>query len=222
MKKAIVLLSGGIDSATTLYAAKSRGYKCACLIFDYGQKNKREIASAKNIAKQAKCSFQVVKFKLPWGGSSLLDRELAVPLRQRLTAGQIPTTYVPARNTIFLSFGLSFAEAKKAEAIFIGAHIQDYSGYPDCRPAYFHAFRKTANFGTKTGVRGKRIKIFTPLLHKTKSEIIKIGLKLKVPYKLTRSCYKGAGRPCGRCDSCLFRAKGFAEAGISDPGYGKS
>jgi len=222
MKKAVVLLSGGIDSATTLYVAKSRGYKCACLIFDYGQKNKREVESAKNVAKKIGCDFHVVKFKLPWGGSSLLDEKLPIPQNKKLTTKQIPTTYVPARNTIFLSFAISFAEAKKAEAVFIGAHIQDYSGYPDCRPAYFHAFRKVVRLGTKRNLTGKKIKIVTPLLNKSKSEIIKIGLRLGVPYKLTRSCYKGARRPCGRCDSCLFRARGFAEAGISDPGYGKS
>ena len=217
MKKAIVLLSGGIDSATTLYMAKSKGYKCSCLIFDYGQKNKIEIEAAKKIAVKARCDFRVVKIRLPWGGSSLLDKNLSIPKRRSPGSGDIPSTYVPARNTIFLSFALSFAEAKKADAIFIGAHTQDYSGYPDCRPLYFHAFKKLVRLGTRAGASGKRIRIFTPLLAKKKSEIIKTGLKLGVPYKLTRSCYSGNKRPCAGCDSCLYRARGFAEAGLDDP-----
>lgn len=221
MKKAIVLLSGGIDSATTLYFAKAAGYKCSCLIFDYGQRNKREIESARKIARAAGCDFRVVGFRFPWGGSSLLDRREKIPQLKRPTAGKIPTTYVPARNTVFLSFALSYAEAKKANAIFIGAHTQDYSGYPDCRPSYFHAFRKVARLGTKTGTTGRRVNIRTPLLHKTKGEIIRIGLRLDVPYGLTWSCYKGGRRPCRRCDSCLFRARGFEEAGTEDPIYGK-
>jgi len=221
MQKAIVLLSGGIDSATTLYIAKDRGYKCACLIFDYGQRNKKEIHAAKKLAKKAGCKFQVIAFKLPWGGSSLLDKRLHIPQNKKLQHKDIPSTYVPARNTIFLSFGLSFAEAIKAKAIFIGAHAQDYSGYPDCRPSYFHAIGKVARLGTKVGVKGERIRILTPLLNKTKADIIKIGLRLKVPYNLTWSCYKGAKRPCGRCDSCLFRLKGFNELGVEDAIYEK-
>jgi len=222
MKRAIVLLSGGIDSATTLYLAKSKGYKCSCLIFDYGQKNRSEIEAAKKIAVKARCDSRVVKIRLPWGGSSLLDKGANIPRRKSPGSGGIPSTYVPARNTIFLSFALSFAEAKKAGAIFIGAHTQDYSGYPDCRPLYFQAFKKLARLGTRAGASGKRIRIFTPLLVKKKSEIIKTGLKLGVPYKLTRSCYSGNKRPCAGCDSCLYRARGFAEAGLKDPIYGKS
>jgi len=221
MKRAIVLLSGGVDSATALYIAKSRGYKCSCLIFDYGQRGRREIEAAKKISREAGCAFQVAKIDLPWGGSSLLDRKKRVPQRRNPLSEEIPSTYVPARNTIFLSFALSFAEARKAEAIFIGAHIQDYSGYPDCRPAYFNAFRRVMRIGTKTGIAGGAIKIHTPLLRKTKAGIIKTGLRLSVPYRHTWSCYKGGRRPCGRCDSCLFRSRGFAESGIKDPIHGK-
>lgn len=221
MKKAIVLLSGGIDSATTLYIAKSRGYRCTCLIFDYGQKNNKEVKAAERIAKKAGCNFRVLNFKLPWGGSSLLERRLKIPQHKKFSTRGIPTTYVPARNTIFLSFALSFAETEGASSIFIGAHTQDFPGYPDCRPIYFHTFRKVASFGTKRGIIGKRIKILTPLLHKSKSDIIKIGLKLGVPYELTWSCYKGGAKPCGKCDSCLFRTKGFIEIGMRDPIYDK-
>jgi 7-cyano-7-deazaguanine synthase len=221
MRKAIVLLSGGIDSATTLYIAKKRGYKCSCLIFDYGQKNKKEIDAARKVAKKAGCGFQIIKFRLPWGGSSLLHGRLTIPQNKRFCIRNIPSTYVPARNTIFLSFALSFAEAKKAPAVFIGAHTQDYSGYPDCRPGYFQAVSRVARLGTKAGIKGEGIKIFTPLLYKTKTEIIKIGLKLGTPYKSTWSCYKGRSRPCGRCDSCLFRARGFRRAGIKDPIYAR-
>jgi len=219
MKKAIVLLSGGIDSATTLYIARADGYACRCLIFDYGQRNGKEVASAKKIAKRAGCDFEVVHFKLPWGGSSLLEGKMRIPRGTKPITGRIPNTYVPARNTIFLSFALSCAEANTAGAIFIGAHIQDYSNYPDCRPAYFNAFRKTASLGTKAGSKGGKIKIITPILRKKKKDIIKAGLKLGVPYGLTWSCYKGGKRPCGRCDSCLYRAKGFAGAGVKDPIY---
>lgn len=221
MKRAIVLLSGGVDSATALYMAKSRGYKCSCLIFDYGQRGRREIEAAKKVSREAGCAFRVVKISLPWGGSSLLDRKKRVPQRRTLPSAGIPSTYVPARNTIFLSFALSFAEAGKADAVFIGAHIQDYSGYPDCRQAYFDAFGRVMRIGTKAGVEGRAIKIHTPLLRKTKAGIIKTGLRLGVPYRHTWSCYKGGRQPCGRCDSCLFRSRGFAEAGIEDPIHGK-
>jgi len=218
VKKAVVLLSGGLDSSTTLFLAKDQGYKCLCLIFDYGQRHKKEIKSAIKIAKSAKCDFRLIKINLPWGGSSLLDRKLKVPqYRNRKT---IPSTYVPGRNLIFLSFALSFAEAQKARTIFIGANQIDYSGYPDCRGEFYQALKKVIEKGTKTGVQGKPAKILTPLIDKNKSEIIRLGRKLGVPYELTWSCYSGAKTPCGKCDSCRLRAKGFKEARTRDPIYG--
>ena len=214
-KQAVVLLSGGLDSATTLYIAKEQGFKCYCLIFDYGQRHKREIESAKVVAKKANCRAQVVKISLPWKGSSLLDNKIPILERPKKEKG-IPQTYVPARNIIFLSFALSCAEAIGASAIFIGAHAQDYSGYPDCRPEFYRAFNKVISCGTKAGAGIKRIEIKTPLINKGKSQIIKLGNSLGVPFKLTWSCYRGAKAPCGKCESCYYRAKGFKEAGIRD------
>ena len=218
-KTAVVLLSGGLDSATCLYWAKQQGYDCHCLVFDYGQRHKKEIQQAAKIAKTAKSLYQIVKITFPWKGSSLLDKNLSVPVstavRRPLSA--IPSTYVPARNTIFLSFALSYAEAIGAQAVVIGANALDYSGYPDCRPNYFQAMQKMANLATKAGVEGRKIKILTPLLHKTKAQIIRLGNSLKVPYQMTWSCYRGGARPCGTCDSCILRTKGFREAKIADP-----
>jgi len=236
-KRAVVLLSGGLDSATTLYLARQNGFRTDCLIFDYGQRHKKEIESARRIAQSAGCKAQIVKIKLPWKGSALLDGKIKIPLvtksvRKPPRRGQsqcaslpggdkvtskIPSTYVPGRNIIFLSFALSFAEAIKAKAIFIGAHIQDYSGYPDCRPEFLRAFDKVISCGTKSGAQNERIKIHAPLIRKNKLEIIRLAVKLGVPLGLTRSCYRGGKIPCGKCDSCYFRAKGFLEAGIDDP-----
>jgi 7-cyano-7-deazaguanine synthase len=219
--RAVVLLSGGLDSATALYFAKERGFKCFCLIFDYGQRHLREIESAREIAKSANCSYQILKIKLPWSGSALLDNKIKIPSAARSLGqrgiGKIPVTYVPARNLVFLSFALSYAEAVNAEAIFIGAHTQDYSGYPDCRPEFYRAFAKVISTGTKAGVEKKKIKINTPLINLAKSKIIRLAAQLGVPLELTWSCYQGKARPCGRCDSCIYRARGFKEAGISDP-----
>ncbi len=214
-------MSGGLDSATTLYIAKKLGFKCFCLIFDYGQRHGKEIKSAKAIAKSANCQSQVIKISLPWKGSALLDREIKIPWSTRAPEHQstrvIPSTYVPARNIIFLSFALSYAESIGASAIFIGAHSQDYSGYPDCRPQFYRAFSRVITCGTKAGVEKRRIEIKTPLINKNKAEIIKLGKRLGAPFARTWSCYQGAKIPCGKCDSCYFRAKGFQEAGINDP-----
>ena len=217
MRKAIVLLSGGLDSATTLYSALSKAFKVSCLIFDYAQRHRKEINQAKTIARGAGCDFQVIKIALPWQGSSLLNKKIPLPRQRQLPYKEIPSTYVPARNIIFLSFAASYAEALGAATIFIGANAIDYSGYPDCRPEFFAAFADVLRRGLKTGVEGQRIEIQTPLIRKTKAQIIQLGLKLKVPYHLTWSCYGGGKRPCGSCDSCLLRAKGFEEVGIPDP-----
>lgn len=214
-KKAVVLLSGGIDSAVTLYLARKKGFRPFALIFDYGQRHRKEITRAKIIAKKAGCPYKVVKLSFPRKASSLLDTARKIPVDRSLKEikSGIPSTYVPGRNLVFLSIATSFAESMNARAIFIGAHTQDFSGYPDCRKTFFDAFKRTMIRGTK---EGKAIKIFTPLLDKGKKEIVKTGLRLKVPFGLTWSCYKGGERPCGRCDSCLFRQKAFKELGIKD------
>jgi len=218
-KNAVVLLSGGLDSATTLFMAKKRGYRCHCLIFDYGQRHKREIEMAKKISRLAGCKYKFSRITLPWKGSALLDKKIALPKQRSLKVipKEVPSSYVPARNTIFLSFALSFAEAIGAQKIFIGANAVDFSGYPDCRGPYFKAFEKVAKIGTKAGIKGRRISIETPLLSMTKSQIVKKGLKLKVPHKYTWSCYEGKKRPCGICDSCIIREKGFKDARAEDP-----
>jgi len=220
MKKAVVLLSGGLDSATVLYWAKKKGFECLCLAFDYGQRHRREIKAAQKISRAAGCAFTVIKFCLPWKGSVLLDKKAGVPDYSgsgKKKGVSIPATYVPARNIIFLSFALSYAETVGASAIFIGAHIQDYSGYPDCRPEFYRAFVQAARLGTRAGVEKKGIVIKTPLVHKGKTEIIRLGMRLGVPFELTWSCYRGGRLPCGRCDSCHFRKEGFRKAGLYDP-----
>lgn len=208
-KRAIVLLSGGLDSATCLYLAKKKGFSPTCLIFDYQQRHYREIDSAKKIAMKAGCKYLICKINLPWKGSSLLDARCKIPQKTRA----IPSTYVPARNIIFLSFALSYAEASRAEAVFIGANARDFSGYPDCRPEFYRSFRNLV----KTGIKDKTIQIITPLINKTKAEIIRLAHRLAVPYELSWSCYRGLRRPCGLCDACRFRAKGFREANLQDP-----
>jgi len=207
MTRAVVLLSGGIDSTTTLYLAKKKGYKCAALIFDYGQRHRKEVDRASRISRMSGTPYKIVKIKLPWNGSSLLDKKKRIPAHRKISSKKIPSTYVPARNTIFLSFALSFAEATGAKAVFIGANAVDFSGYPDCRPSYYRALRKLA----REGMKEKDIRILTPLINLSKSDIIKLGKKLGAPLHLTWSCYSGGNKPCGVCDSCRIRQKGFSE-----------
>ena len=216
--RAVVLLSGGLDSATTLLLAKRGGYDCRSLIIDYGQRHRREIASAKKIAARAGSPSLVLTIRLPWKGSSLLDRRASLPAGRSFSEiiRGIPSTYVPARNMILLAFAVSFAESIGAEKVFIGAHIQDSSGYPDCRREFIDAFQKSIRLGTRQGKTGT-FGIVAPLIDKTKREIIRLGLALGVPFEETWSCYRGGKRPCGRCDSCRLRERGFRESGIPDP-----
>ncbi len=222
-KKAVVLLSGGLDSATTLAIARSQGYHCYTLAFDYGQRHRSELQAAKRIsAAQGALEHKVVHLDLNLiGGSALTDMAIAVPERPLASIGEagIPVTYVPARNTVFLAIALGWAEVLQAQDIFIGVNAVDYSGYPDCRPEYIAAFETMANLATRTGVEGQELHLHTPLIQLSKAEIIRQGHGLGVDYGLTISCYQadGMGRACGRCDSCLLRQQGFIQAGISDP-----
>ncbi|MDO6592280.1 7-cyano-7-deazaguanine synthase QueC [Neptuniibacter sp. 1_MG-2023] len=216
--KAVVLLSGGLDSATALAIASDRGYDCYVLSFDYGQRSLTELNAAKEIAKQLKAvEHQVIRLHLEdFGGSALTDHSIDVPEEE---TDEIPVTYVPARNTVFMSLALGWAEVLEADAIFIGVNAVDYSGYPDCRPEYIAAFETMANLATKRGVSGDPIRIETPLIDLTKEQIIQAGTALNVDYGLTISCYQAddQGRACGVCDSCRLRTKGFVDAGIKDP-----
>ena len=220
-RRAVVLLSGGLDSAVTLFWAKKKLYDCHCLAFDYGQRHTKELRSAKRLAARVGTALTIVKLRLPWKGSSLVDRREKLPSGRSLASirSGIPSTYVPGRNTIFISIAASFAEAIRARAIFIGAHIEDSSGYPDCRPAYLAAFNAVIKKGTKLGIE-KKLGLEFPLVKMTKSRIIRLGASLGVPFGYTWSCYRGARRPCGTCDSCILRAKGFREARIEDPAIG--
>ncbi|MBI2609454.1 MAG: 7-cyano-7-deazaguanine synthase QueC [Deltaproteobacteria bacterium] len=222
MKKAVILLSGGLDSTTCLAIARAQGFQCFTLSFDYGQRHRQELEKSILISQKLKAhAHKVVKVDLSSFGQSALTDNIDVPKgRSHKEMGEgIPITYVPARNTVFLSLALAWAEALEAYDIFIGVNALDYSGYPDCRGEYIDAFEKMANLATKKGVEGKRFTIHTPLLHMTKAEIIKKGLSLKVDYSLTHSCYdpRQNGSPCEFCDSCLLRQKGFEEVGIKDP-----
>jgi 7-cyano-7-deazaguanine synthase len=219
-KKAVVLLSGGLDSSTCLAIAKSEGFEIYALSFDYGQRSASELQAARVVAENmGVLQHSVISFGFgALGGSALTDSKMAVPEQE---SSGIPVTYVPARNTVFLSYALALAEVVHAQTIFIGVNARDYSGYPDCRPEFIAAFEAMANLATKAAVEGAAVRIEVPLIQLTKAEIIARGVALGVDYSLTVSCYQAdaQGRACGRCDSCRFRMKGFMEAGVSDPTY---
>ena len=219
--RVVVLLSGGLDSTTCAYLARAAGHEIHALSFDYGQRLVKELESARRVAQAVDARQHVfMKFDLgAWGGSSLTDHAMTVPTHGRvedIDTG-IPNTYVPGRNTLFLSFALSFAEATNAAAIYIGINALDYSGYPDCRPEFLEAYREVARLGTRQGIEGRNVDIRAPLMHWNKAEIIRHGLAVGTDYGLTWSCYQGGATPCGVCDSCLLRARGFQEAGHEDP-----
>ena len=219
MRPAVVLLSGGLDSATTLAIARSEGYACHCLSVDYGQRHRAELDAAAHVARSlGAAEHRTISLDLSvFGGSALTDTSIAVPT-DGVQPG-IPITYVPARNTIFLSLALAYAEVRDAADIFFGANAVDYSGYPDCRPEYMRAFEALANLATKAAVSGRKLTLNTPIIDLTKAEIIRRGTELGVDYALTVSCYQASadGLACGRCDSCRLRRAGFEGAGIPDP-----
>jgi 7-cyano-7-deazaguanine synthase len=217
--KAIILLSGGLDSTTALAIAQQQGFACYALSFNYGQKQKSELDSAQNIAHSFKVKeHRIMNISLgDLGGSALTDDSIQVP--DFKNSDEIPVTYVPARNTIFLSFALAWAEILNAQAIFIGVNSTDYSGYPDCREVYINAFTEMANLATKQGVNGQKLKIYTPLINLNKAQIIQTGLKLGIDYAQTTTCYQAddLGKACGKCDACVYRKKGFEQSKIQDP-----
>ncbi|QLI81525.1 7-cyano-7-deazaguanine synthase QueC [Chitinibacter fontanus] len=219
-KKAIILLSGGLDSATCLAMAKAAGFDCYALSFDYGQRHNAELEAAKRVAQSlGAVEHRVIKIDLAaFGGSALTDANIAVPVNGAMD-DEIPVTYVPARNTVLLSYALAWSEVLKADDIYIGVNAVDYSGYPDCRPEYISAFQAMARLATKVGVEGSALHIHTPLIRLSKAQIVAEGLKLGVDYSLTTTCYQAndAGEACGVCDACRLRAAGFAAAGVADP-----
>lgn len=219
MSKAVILLSGGLDSTTALAIAKEQNYDCYALSFDYGQKQKSELESSISVAKKSNViEHRIMKISLSdIGGSALTDKAIDVP--KHVESEEIPITYVPARNTIFLSFALAWAEVVNSQTIFIGVNALDYSGYPDCRPEFIKAFENMANLATKQSVEGNRIQIKTPLINMTKAEIIAKGLSLGVDYSETTSCYdaNALGEACGECDACVLRKNGFSNANVVDP-----
>ena len=217
-KKAVILLSGGLDSLTALAYAKNEGFECYTLHVKYGQRHASETIAAKQIAKKYLTKeFKEVSLDMSWlTTSALTNKDISIPIER---SNGIPVTYVPARNTIMLTLALAWAETIEASDIFLGVNAVDYSGYPDCRPEFIEAFQKVANLGTKTGVENKNLKIHTPLINLTKSEIIKLGITLDVDYSTSVSCYQAnsEGLACGQCDSCYLRKKGFVDAGVNDP-----
>lgn len=218
MNKAVVLVSGGLDSATVLAMTRAKGYACYALSFDYGQRHNAELEAARRVAKAGGAvEHRIVRLDLSAiGGSALTDASIAVP---EIQEEGIPVTYVPARNTVFLAVALGWAEVLDAHDIFIGVNAVDYSGYPDCRPEFIEAFENLANLATKAGVEGNRFRVQAPLIELTKAEIVRRGTELGVDYSQTVTCYQAdtQGRACGRCDACRLRAQGFVEAGIEDP-----
>ena len=218
--KAVVLLSGGLDSTAALAWAAARGMRCTALAVRYGQRHAKELSHARAVARDFGVSFREVRLDLPWlKSSALVDRSRSLPdlPLSKIGRGPIPSTYVPGRNTLFLSLAVSLADAEGAAAIVLGPNALDYSGYPDCRPEYYRAFVRAANLGTRSGSEGRGLAIHTPLIRMTKAQIVRLACRLKAPLHLTWSCYAGGRRPCGRCDSCKLRAKGFREAGLRDP-----
>lgn len=220
MKSAVVMLSGGLDSATVLAIAHNEGYRCHCLSIDYGQRSRSELDAARRVAaSQGAVEHRIVSLDLAaFGGSALTDHHIPVPTGG-IQPGVIPVTYVPARNTVILSLGLAWAEALSCTDLFFGANAVDYSGYPDCRPEYMRAFEELANLATKAAVEGRRLRLHTPLLQMSKAQIIVRGVQLGVNYALTLSCYQAGadGFACGACDACRLRRAGFEAAGIADP-----
>jgi 7-cyano-7-deazaguanine synthase len=221
-RRAVILLSGGLDSATCLAVARAAGRECHAISFDYGQRHRGELVRARRVAAAlGAASHRVVKLDLAaFGGSALTDRSIAIPKGRSVArmAKEIPVTYVPARNLVMLSVATALAETLGATELYIGANAIDYSGYPDCRPPFLRAFERVARAGTKAGVEGRHLKICAPLLRLGKASIIRLGTRLGVPYRITQSCYDPVrGRACGRCDSCLLRKRGFEEARIADP-----
>ncbi|MGZ0019969.1 7-cyano-7-deazaguanine synthase QueC [Nitrosomonas sp. wSCUT-2] len=219
MKQAVVLLSGGLDSATSLAIARDHGFQCYALSVDYGQRHRSELEAAKKVAQSmGAVAHKIIKLDLSaFGGSALTDQAIEIPIAGEKT--EIPVTYVPARNTIMLSLALAWAETLQCQDIFVGVNAVDYSGYPDCRPEYIAAFEQMANLATKASVEGKKLTIHAPLMHLSKKDIIQTGLRLGVDFSLTVSCYQAdeAGRACGVCDSCRIRKAGFAAVGKIDP-----
>lgn len=222
-KKAVVILSGGLDSTTCMGIAKDQGYELYPITFDYGQRHRIEIDNARKVSDYYGVSqrHKIIKldFLRDFGGSALTDEQIAVPdmTKEGAQDGEIPVTYVPGRNLLFLSIATSYAEVTGSRAIYIGVNALDYSGYPDCRPEFIHKVEEVIALATKAGVEGSDIRIETPLISMSKAEIITEGTRLQVPYHLTTSCYNGKEQACGVCDSCRLRLKGFAEAGLQDP-----
>lgn len=221
MSRAVVLLSGGLDSTVAAALAKKAGHALHCLSFDYGQRHARELESAAAVAKHlGAAEHLVLRLDLGrLGGSALTDQAIAVPTgrEESRMAADIPVTYVPARNTVMLAHALALAEVRDADTLWLGVNALDYSGYPDCRLEYLEAFERMANLATKRGVEGRRVKLMAPLLRMTKADIVRAGYEAQAPLQLTRSCYQGGDAACGACDSCVLRVKGFREAGFVDP-----